>query len=206
MARKRSYRSELRTEQAQRTRARIRKAARELFERQGFAATTVAEIAARAGVSTPTVYGAYDSKAGIVSAMLEEMEESIDIDERLRGVFAEPDPRRQLGLFVAAHCALFFEGAAVLRAAIPAREDPAVAMLAERGDTHRRRVIDGLVAGWSEAGALHEGLTPGEAAERMWLLTTTETFLTAVDRLAWSPDRYESWLAEVLEREVFGPA
>lgn len=42
-----------------------------LFERQGFAATTFDEIAAEAGVGVATVYKYFNSKQGIVIALLE---------------------------------------------------------------------------------------------------------------------------------------
>jgi AcrR family transcriptional regulator len=200
----REYRSSLREEQARQTRARIRAAARELFTEEGFAAATVASIARRAGVSSASIYATYGSKAGIVSAMVEEMEEAAGIGQRLAAVFAEPDPHRQLRLFVAAHTALFAGGADVLRAALRAAETPEVAALAERGDSNRRAVIERLVGRWAEAGALGPGLAPEDAAERVWLLTTTESFLSAVDRLGWSAERYETWLGTLLEREILG--
>lgn len=40
--------------------------------------------------------------------------------------------------------------------------------------------------------------------DRLWLLTTVEGFLTATDRLGWTPRAYENWLAEVAARELFG--
>jgi AcrR family transcriptional regulator len=200
----REYRSSLREEQAQGTRARIRAAARELFAEEGFAATTVASIARRAGVSPASIYAIYTSKAGIVSAMVEELEEGAGIGQRLAAVFAESDPRRQVRLFVAAHTALFAGGVDVLRAALRAAETPEVAALAKRGDGNRRDVIERLVGRWAEAGALRQGLAPEDAAERVWLLTTTESFLTAVDRMGWSAERYETWLGTLLEREILG--
>jgi AcrR family transcriptional regulator len=204
MSMEREYRSSLREEQARQTRARIRAAARKLFTEEGFAATTIAAVAGRAGVSAASVYAAYGSKAGIVSAMVEEMEEAAGIGPRLSAVFAEPDPRRQLRLFIAAHTALFAGGVDVLRAALRAVESPEVEALAERGDGNRRGVIESLVGRWAAAGALRPGLTREDAADRLWLLTTTESFLTAADRLEWTAERYEAWLGELAEREILG--
>jgi AcrR family transcriptional regulator len=202
MSTTREYRSAHREEQARRTRLLIRQAARELFGRQGFAATTIADIAARAGVSAATVYATYESKAGIVSAILEELEEGADIPRRLGELFGEVDARRQLRLWVEAHCALFEGGTEVLRAATQAMQFPEVAALAERGDANRRRVIDELIARWQAGGALRPGLEPGDAADRMYLLSTVDSYLTAVDRLGWSPDRYKDWLAGLLTTQL----
>lgn len=204
VSRERNYRSTLREERARDTRLRIRKAARRLFTEQGFASTTIASIAREAGVSAPTVYAVFESKAGIIASMLEEMEEDAAVAERLQEVFSEPDPRRQLRLFVAAHCALYRSSVDVLRAAVQAIGDPEVSALAERGDGHRRSVIDALVRGWGERGALRPGLGGEEAADRLWLITTVESYLAAVDRLRWDSSRYEAWLGEMAEREMFG--
>jgi TetR/AcrR family transcriptional regulator, regulator of cefoperazone and chloramphenicol sensitivity len=201
----RAYHSSIRARQALETRVRIRQAARELFVRRGFAGTTIADIAALAGVAEPTVYAAFESKAGIVIAMLEELHEGARTEAGLATLFAEADPRRQLEGFVAAHCSLLAKGADILRAARVAASHPDVAALAGRGDAARRRVIDELVEGWRRTGALRAELDPDDAAERIWLLTTVEGYLTAVDQLGWSTDRYRVWLGSVLEREVLGP-
>jgi AcrR family transcriptional regulator len=202
MSSERSYHSSLREEQALQTRLRIRRAARELFASQGFTSTTIGEIAESAGVSAATVYATYDSKPGIVVAMLEDLEEEAELGPKIEAVFAEPHPHRQLRAYVAAHCDLFTKGSDILRAAMRAIEDPGVAALAEAGDAHRRQVIDALTAGWQKAGALPPGLTQRQAADRLWLLTTVEGFLNATDRLGWSPRKYEKWLGDLAEREV----
>ena len=54
----RPYNSERRTRQAAETRAQILTAAQQLFGKRGYAATTVEDIAERAGVAAPTVYAA----------------------------------------------------------------------------------------------------------------------------------------------------
>lgn len=198
----RVYHSSLREEQAQETRLRIRRAARKLFGIQGVSATTVSEIAEQAGVSPATVYATFESKAGIVLAMLEDLEESAEIGPLLKEMFNEPAPDRQLRLYVAAHVVLFTSGADILRSAMQAIDDPGVSELWAEGDKHRREVIEILTAQWHEADALRPGLTPKSATDCLWLLTTVEGFLNAVDRLGWTPDEYESWLGDLAESQI----
>lgn len=204
MSTQRRYRSSLRDEQARQTKKRIREAARRLFSEQGFTSTTVAQIASAAGVSQPTVYAAFDSKAGIVLAMLDDMQESVDLGPRMRATMEERDPRRQLRIWLSAHVDLFAGSADILRAAMQAIDSPEVGALVERGDGARRAAIEALVRQWDEGGALRAGLSPRDAADRLWLLTTVEGFLNATDRLGWSPDAYERWIGELAEAEVFG--
>jgi AcrR family transcriptional regulator len=66
---KRSYDSPRRREQAAATRRDILEAAQRLFERQGFAATKMAEIASEAGVALKTVYAAFETKSGVLRAL-----------------------------------------------------------------------------------------------------------------------------------------
>src|SRR3954452_16557682 len=66
---KRRYNSPHRREQAAATRREILDAANRLFERQGYAATTMAAVAAEAGVALKTVYVAFEAKSGVLRAL-----------------------------------------------------------------------------------------------------------------------------------------
>ena len=59
----------VRAESAMLTRRRIAEAARLLFFSNGYAATTLQEIASKAGVAIQTVYAVYGSKVGILRAL-----------------------------------------------------------------------------------------------------------------------------------------
>lgn len=201
----RSYRSSLREERAQDTRRRIRNSARDLFTSQGFTDTTIAQIAALAGVSPQTIYSVFGSKAAIVGEMLSQLEGAPERAKVMAEMLAEHEPRRQLRLFVSMHRKMFEHGAPIVRAAMVARGDPDVAAMAGRGDANRRAGTGRLVGVWSDKGALRHGLDPEDAAERLWLLTSAEQFLNAIDGLGWSPDHYENWLGDLLERELLQP-
>src|ERR1700754_1780061 len=65
----RAYRSELRQQQAESTRLRVLDAAAELFADAGYARTTLAKIAAAAGVSAETVQGQGPKAALLIAAI-----------------------------------------------------------------------------------------------------------------------------------------
>ena len=65
----RRYDTSRRREQARQTRDAVLHAAREQFLEHGYAATTVARIAERAGTSVETVYKAFGGKSGLVRAL-----------------------------------------------------------------------------------------------------------------------------------------
>src|SRR4051812_38686239 len=101
---KRSYDSPRRREQAAATRSDILRSAQRLFVQQGYAATTVAAIAADAGVALKTVYSVFESKAGVLRALWNVLLRDDDADVPVmhrswfREVLDEPDPTRQLEL------------------------------------------------------------------------------------------------------------
>jgi AcrR family transcriptional regulator len=204
MSSARPYRSPLREQQARQTRQRIRAAARALFTEHGFAETTVADIAAKAGVSAATIYATFGSKAGVVTAMVEDMEEAVAADVEPPAQGTDADPRADLRTWIAAHCALFAEGIDILRAALQAIHAPEVAALMAEGGAHRRARVQMLAERLEASGALRSPLTAREAADRMWLLSTVDSYVTAIDRLGWTPDRYREWLGDLVELDVLG--
>jgi AcrR family transcriptional regulator len=68
---KRRYSSSLRARQAADTRAQVLAAAADLFQESGWAGTTVAAIAKRAGVAVETVYSGYGSKKELLRRVVE---------------------------------------------------------------------------------------------------------------------------------------
>src|SRR5215216_1877808 len=101
---KRRYHSPRREEQAAATRRAILEAAQRLFEKQGYAATTMAAIAEEAEVALKTVYVAFETKSGVLRALWnlrlrgERDEAPVAQQDWYREVIDEPDPERQLRL------------------------------------------------------------------------------------------------------------
>src|ERR671929_1286761 len=101
---KRRYDSPRRREQAAATRVEILEAAERLFERDGYAPTTMAAIAHEARVALKTVYVAFETKSGVLRALwnvrLRAGREDLPMAEQAsyRAVLDEPDPERQLRL------------------------------------------------------------------------------------------------------------
>ena len=69
---------------AQRTRATILRAAADLFARDGYQRTTVADVAAAAGVGNGTVIRRFGDKAGLLASLLGEHERRLQ-EEIIRG-------------------------------------------------------------------------------------------------------------------------
>ena len=77
----------LSNEAIERRKKRIEDAAKQLFIRQGFHATSMRNIAARAGTSLGNVYNYYPTKESILGSIISKYQRVID--ERLRSMFDE---------------------------------------------------------------------------------------------------------------------
>src|ERR1700712_5650111 len=100
----RPYSSPLRAQQADATRRAVLAAARELFIAQGYGATTLDQIAARAGVSKPTVFTAVGNKQTVLSAVRDVAmagdDEKLAMVQRplAEEIRQEPDPHRAVAM------------------------------------------------------------------------------------------------------------
>jgi AcrR family transcriptional regulator len=202
----RPYRSDLRDRQASATRDAVLTAARALFLEHGYGATTVEQIAERAGVSKPTVFAAVGNKQALITALrtlaLRGDEEPATVSERepWRRVLLEPDPYRAVELeaeHLADLWARWAELKEVLRGAASGGE-PALRDLWARGEEQRlvaaRRFVDALAT----KGPLRPGLDRAAATDLAWLYTAPENYHALVKGRRWSTARYQRWLVETL--------
>ena len=208
MARKvkprRPYRSEVRLEQAARTRERVLDAAAELFQERGYEGTSVAAIAREARVSDETVYAGFGTKRALLGELVQRAVRGVDprpVPEQKgpRALAAATDQREQLRLF-AADIAGRLERAAPLAAVVSgaARSEPELADLLERLHETRRRNLATLVDALAANGPL--ALSPAEALDTVWALTSPELHQLLVRVRGWKRRRYAEWLAAMLTR------
>ena len=199
----RPYDSPRRREQAAATRREILDAAQRLFEQQGYAATTMAAVAAEARVALKTVYIAFETKSGLLRALwhllLRGDEEDSPVCERdwYREVLEEPDPQRQLRLnarnakAVKLRIAPLIE---VIRNAASA--DPDIEVLWSRIQRdfydNQRAIVERL----HHRKALRRGLDVTRAADILWTLNHPNVWQLLVVERGWTPDRFEKWFAD----------
>jgi AcrR family transcriptional regulator len=103
----RPYRLGRRQAAAEKTRARIIAAARELLTASaGFTTFTVDGVADRAGVARMTVYYQFGSKVGLLEALCDSLALAGGLDQ-LAGAFRRPDPLDALADFVGIFCRFY---------------------------------------------------------------------------------------------------
>jgi len=202
---KRSYDASRRREQARARRLDVVLAARDLFERDGFRPTTIAAVAAHAGVSPESVYKGFGSKAALAKAVFDLViagdDEPVPVAERpaAQAVRDEPDARRKIAMFVAG---------LAQRQARSAR----VQILIRDG----RHVDDSLARVWAklndeglagmtvlgrhllQTGQLRDGIDLGEVRDVLWNYLAIDTYERLVLTQGWPLERYSHWLADAI--------
>jgi AcrR family transcriptional regulator len=161
--------SRVRQQRAQQTRQRICASAKELFLRQGYTATTIADIARAAGVAHQTVYFVFGSKAAVLSAIMDaEIVGDLDavplLDRpQVKALAKVADPRRRLERIAGLTCDITHRLAPLYEIVRGGASDDDVRALLDRHEQQRWRTIRGFVGLLD--GALATGLTADEAAD-----------------------------------------
>ena len=199
----RPYHSAVREEQAERTKLRIARAARERFVASGWAGTSVRSVAAAAGVSEATVYAVYGTKAGLAVSLVDSADEAADVDRIIRELSAaEGDPRGQLAAFVGFDRRLFEHGGDGLRVLVEGmRNEPALAAAyvegRGRGERSRRQVF----SAWPAA-TRRRGVSVQRALDMYAVTVSIQAYDIATEERGWAPDRVERWWVETLVEQL----
>jgi AcrR family transcriptional regulator len=203
---KRSYHSRARKRQAEETRRRILAATRELFESRGYAGTTLEAIAEVAEVSPKTVAAVFGSKRAILAEVVNPDAFGPHVQRLLDELRATPEPLRQMSLVAQitreAYEPLVLE-LELLRTAHAVA--PELADLAREIEMRRRQNQGRLVAYLDEHRMLRQGLPLEEATDVLWTLTSYELYRMLVIERRWPPERYETWLAQLLIEHLLQP-
>jgi AcrR family transcriptional regulator len=202
---KRSYNAPGRQERARARRIAVVVAAKELFEREGFQATTIAAVAARAGVSPETVYKAFATKAGLAKAVFDFViagdDEPLALAERpeIQEIIREQDVRRKIAGYVAGFVERQHRAAKVqLLIRDAAHVDTSAAQLWQALLEERLTGMAMFGRHLHETGQLRSGLDVGEVRDVLWAFTAVEFYELLVLQRGWSATRYQEWTADAI--------
>ena len=196
---KRRYDAAGRRSRAEQARRRVLDVARALFTGDGYAATTMAAIAAAAGVSVESIYKTHGSKARLALALFHRAIAGQDAEpaevraDRLSA--EERDPVRRLRAFGALVGEVTPRVAPLmLLVRTAAAGDPELADVWEQMLDERLERMAGHARRLAEAGHLRPGVTVEEARDVLWLYSAPEVYELMVDRRGWSPERFGAWV------------
>jgi AcrR family transcriptional regulator len=200
---KRTYHSRVRQRQAEETRRRILEAARSLFESRGYTATTLDAIAEIAEVSPKTLGAVFGSKRALLAEVINPDAFSTPVQQLIEELRTTEDPSRRLSL-VAQITRQAYEPRArsleLLRTA--GAVAPELADLAQQVEARRRQNQARLTVFLREQGALTPFLSFEEATGVLWALTSYDLYRMLVVEQRWEPERYETWLAQLLVQHL----
>src|SRR6266545_1193936 len=208
---KRRYDSSGRQAQARRTRQVILDAAERQFLRDGYAATTVAAIAAEAGVSVETIYKAFGGKPGLVRAIYERGlagREPVPAFQRADAMRErETDPEtimRNWGALTSEVSSIVSPIARLVRAA--AATDPDMAALLRANNDVREQRARHHARFLKRRGYLREGVSLAQATDILWTCTSDELYDLLVVQRGWSLPRFARFLADYMIATLLPPA
>lgn len=190
-----------RQRQALATRQLIVEAACELFLAQGYLATTIEAISARAGVAVSTVYAVFRNKRGILQAIREKWHQESGQREIYRQAREQSDPKRRLVLAAHATRRQWETGGVMMTIyQAAAAADPDAAAELATALHGRRTFITQFIDEMAEQ--LHPDLSPTRAVALFYTLTQPTIYQDLVRGEGWTADEYEAWLAKTLQQQL----
>ena len=205
----RAYRSELRQQQAEQTRSSVLAAAAELFGTVGYARTTLAKIAAAAGVSVETVQG-QGSKAAILIAAAEFAAVGVSGEENIlnldlgRELIAIGDPQQALDFLVVTVTDVHTKTAQLTGALLGgAQSDPELDRYVTEFIAGIKGQFRRVTEVFRDRGWVRSDVPFDELVETTAVLCSAEVYLRMTLRGGWTVAAYRAWLRRMLTETVF---
>lgn len=198
-SRKRAYNSTSRHAQAALTRNRILKSAYELFASKGYEYVTIEQLAQHAHVSAPTIYALFQSKRGVLRALMDDAlpaeQHKTLVDKAMKE--SSPEARLRISATIArqlydaeqAHMDIF-RSASILT--------PEFKELEQERERRRYERLSETVKIMVKEQSLLKELSPSEAHDILWAFTGRDFYRMLVSERKWSSDDYEQWLGDML--------
>lgn len=197
--------------QARATRQRIIDHARLLFTEQGYAATTLDQIAVGAGVAVQTVYFHFGNKRTVLKEVVDRAAVGDDepiplldrpIVERLR---SEADPSAAIALWVDISQDINARITPIMRIVRDAASsDPD---MAAQWDTNQKQTLSAhrmIAQHLSGQEALRNDMTVDEATDIIYALVSLDLYSLLTEQLRWTPNRWRDWTNRTLAEALLG--
>lgn len=205
----RTYRSPLREQAARRTHEAVVAAAVQVFAEEGYTGARIEQIAARAGVSRPTVFG-IGNKAQLFALARQYAATDGSVtanDEGFQRLLAIPDAHRLLEEFAAFTAAISQRlGRLQLALEQAAGTDPELAQLQESSQQELLECARGIIAATAATGSLRRDIPREAAADVLWLQIQPANYRHLVEERGWSHHAFERWHAATMIAALLEPA
>ncbi len=189
--------------QAEQTRRDILQAARRRFAAHGYAATSLKDVAADAGVSVQTLYDSIGSKADLVLRLNDLVDSEANVGEIAATVGTEDDPTVVARVPARVTCRLIEKCDDILRAALTGSQaEPGLAVVIEEGGRRHRAGASAVAHRLAGLDALRPGVSVQDAATTIAAIADYRVALILVDDHGFDLDQIEEWIAATTARAV----
>ena len=198
-------RPDKRAERSRRTREKIVVAARDLFVTQGYGATSLQQVADRAGVAVQTVYFVFRNKRALFKDVVDvsiagDAEPVATMDrDWFRAACAEPSAAGQLRAHVRGVRDILGRVAPIMPLiAAAAATDPEIAAQWSAGPDPRYTVQHAAAKALTSKPDARPDVDTDRAADLLYGLLSPELYLVFVRDRGWSPEIWEEWARAAL--------
>ncbi|MEV0899135.1 helix-turn-helix domain-containing protein [Actinoplanes sp. NPDC049802] len=198
-----------RAEQARATRRRIIDRAGALFAEQGYAATTLGQIARSADVAVQTLYFHFGNKATVLKELVDVLavgdDEPVPLLDRdwVRRIEQEPDGRRALEIWLRNAREIFGRVAPIMTVVRDAAgSDPEMAAQWRANQDQRYTAQLSVARQLSGKRALRTDLTVEQAADIVFCMVSPEVYHLFTAVRGWTPEQWEKWATEAVATAI----
>ncbi len=191
------------------TEERILAAARGLFLRDGYAATTLAAVADAARVGHRTVYVRFGTKAALFKRVVDVAVAGdtgpIDVVGRdwFQVALTAPTLAERVAAYARGSAGLMARAGDLIAIAQQAEPvEPAIAAASRAGREATRDAVRLFCTRLRDDGLLPDDCDVSWLADTASLLTQAQTYLLGRDTLGWTSDQYQHWLASTIRRLI----
>ncbi len=181
----------------------IASAARQLFTKQGYVATTITQISVEASVAAPTVYAVFGSKAAILESLITDAVNDPDVPDHqdwMDAALAAPTAAERIDHFARGSTRILNRAGDVFAVLHEAKfADPDLVPKWEDGQSRRLDGVSRFVGALHDDDLVAADMNLGAAIDVIWSLTSPEVYTLLVERRQWPPDRYGTWLAASID-------
>lgn len=208
---RRGYDASGRRARARQTRDEIVQTAKRLFLENGYAVTTITDVARQANVSPETIYKTFGSKRTLLNAAITSSvrgdTEATPLRSRpvIDAIRQERDPRQQLQMYgnlLAEVNPRLAPLVRVMREA--ASSDPDVAAALSELNANRLEGMSEFASLLGRRGGLRPGVSKHQAKDVLWALNSPELYELLVLERGWTRRRYARWVASQMTAALLG--
>ncbi len=200
---KRTYNSETRQAGALQTRARILESAKMLLSSEDIENVTIEKIAHAANVSMPTIYALFQSKRGILRAIIDNALPADQFEALIREA-KKTDSAKEHLMISAKIARQIYDAERVQMEAFWGASigTPEFKELEREREQRRYKRQEESVTMMVKEQSLAKGLTILQARDILWAFTGRDMYRMFVVEQGWSSEDYENWLAQLLVKTL----